>query len=176
MVLPGHVEEGESIAPKVRPRTKTGDGASTPGPHPGTHFGHPARRSEERGAPLPPRPGHGLDERRLQLVEIEAARLEGATPWQRFWLVTFPLLRPVSLYLLVTGIIWSFQVFALVYVMTEGGPARSTDVLVYQIYQNAWEFRRMGYASAMSWVLFALLIGLTLLQWRWLNRRIEHAA
>jgi ABC-type sugar transport system permease subunit len=107
---------------------------------------------------------------------LEAARLDGAGPWTRFWQVTFPLLRPVSLYLLVTGVIWSFQVFALVYVMTEGGPARATDVLVYQIYQNAWEFRRMGYASAMSWVLFVLLIGLTLLQWRLLNRRVEHAA
>ncbi|MBL8959092.1 MAG: sugar ABC transporter permease [Gemmatimonadetes bacterium] len=107
---------------------------------------------------------------------LEAARLDGAGSWTRFWRITVPLLRPVSLYLLVTGIIWSFQVFALVYVMTEGGPARSTDVLVYQIYQNAWEFRRMGYASALSWVLFALLIGLTVLQWRLLNRRVEHAA
>ncbi len=106
---------------------------------------------------------------------LEAAALEGAGRWTRFWQVTFPLLRPVSLYLLVTGIIWSFQVFALVYVMTEGGPARATDVLVFQIYQNAWEFRRMGYASAMSWVLFALLIGLTALQWRFLNRRHDHA-
>ena len=89
--------------------------------------------------------------------------------------IVIPILRPVSLYLLVTGIIWSFQVFALVYVMTEGGPARATDVLVFQIYQNAWEFRRMGYASAMSWVLFAILIGMTALQWRWLNRRVDHA-
>ncbi|MBL8983996.1 MAG: sugar ABC transporter permease [Gemmatimonadetes bacterium] len=107
---------------------------------------------------------------------LEAARLDGANAWTRFWQVTVPLLRPVSLYLLVTGIIWSFQVFALVYVMTEGGPTRATDVLVYQIYQNAWEFRRMGYASALSWVLFALLVGLTLLQWRLLNKRVEHAA
>jgi multiple sugar transport system permease protein len=106
----------------------------------------------------------------------EAARLDGASAWQRFIGVTWPLLRPVSLYLLVTGVIWSFQVFALVYVMTEGGPTRSTDVLVYQIYQQAWEFRRMGYASAMSWVLFAILVGLTLLQWRFLNRKVEYAS
>lgn len=106
---------------------------------------------------------------------LEAARLDGANAWHRFTQVTWPLLRPVSLYLLVTGIIWSFQVFALVYVMTEGGPARSTDVLVFQIYQQAWEFRRMGYASALSWVLFAILLGLTLLQWRLLNRKVEYA-
>ena len=106
----------------------------------------------------------------------EAARLDGASPWNRFRYVTLPLLRPVSLYLFITGIIWSFQVFALVYVMTEGGPVHATDVLVYQIYQNAWEFRRMGYASAMSWVLFAILVGLTAVQWRLLNKRVEHAA
>ena len=106
----------------------------------------------------------------------EAARLDGAGTWARFRHITLPLLRPVSLYLFITGIIWSFQVFALVYVMTEGGPVHATDVLVYQIYQNAWEFRRMGYASAMSWVLFGILVGLTALQWRLLNRRVEHAA
>lgn len=106
----------------------------------------------------------------------EAATLDGAASWARFRHITFPLLRPVTIYLFVTGIIWSFQVFTLVYVMTEGGPVHSTDVLVYRIYQNAWEFRRMGYASAMSWVLFAILLGLTLLQWRALNRKVDDAA
>lgn len=107
---------------------------------------------------------------------LEAATLDGATPWRRFRHVTLPLLRPVTVYLFVTGILWSFQVFTLVYVMTEGGPVHATDVLVYRIYQNAWEFRRMGYASAMSWVLFAILLGLTLLQWRVLNRKVDDAA
>ena len=106
----------------------------------------------------------------------EAARLDGAGAWQRLRFVTWPLLRPVSLFLFITGVIWSFQVFALVYVMTEGGPLHETDVLVYQIYQQAFEFRRMGYASAMSWVLFAILAGLTYAQWRLLNRRVDHAA
>lgn len=107
---------------------------------------------------------------------LEAATLDGASRWGRFRHITLPLLRPVTVYLAVTGIIWSFQVFTLVYVMTEGGPVHATDVVVYRIYQNAWEFRRMGYASAMSWVLFAILLGLTLLQWRTLNRRIDDAA
>ena len=106
----------------------------------------------------------------------EAARLDGAGRWQRLRYITLPLLRPVTTYLFVTGIIWSFQVFTLVYVMTEGGPLHATDVLVYQIYQNAWEFRRMGYASAMSWVLFAILLVLTLLQWRAVNRRGDDVA
>lgn len=107
---------------------------------------------------------------------LEAATLDGAQRWARFRHITLPLLRPLTVYLLVTGIIWSFQVFTLVYVMTEGGPVHATDVLVYRIYQNAWEFRRMGYASAMSWVLFAILLGLTLLQWRALNRTVDDAA
>jgi ABC-type sugar transport system permease subunit len=105
----------------------------------------------------------------------EAATLDGASPWQRFRRITVPLLRPTSVYLFVTGVIWSFQVFTLVYVMTEGGPVHATDVLVYRIYQNAWEFRRMGYASAMSLFLFALLLVLTVTQWRLLNRRVDHA-
>ena len=105
----------------------------------------------------------------------EAARLDGARGWQRLRYITLPLLRPVTVFIFVTGVIWSFQVFTLVYVMTEGGPVHSTDVLVYQIYQNAWEFRRLGYASAMSWVLFALLLALTLIQWRVLNRRVDSA-
>lgn len=107
---------------------------------------------------------------------LEAATLDGAGAWARFRHITLPLLQPVTTYLFVTGVIWSFQVFTLVYVMTEGGPVHATDVLVYRIYQNAWEFRRMGYASAMSWVLFAILLGLTLLQWRAVNRTVDHAS
>lgn len=105
----------------------------------------------------------------------EAAILDGASAWGRFRRITVPLLRPTSTYLFVTGVIWSFQVFTLVYVMTEGGPVHATDVLVYRIYQNAWEFRRMGFASAMSWFLFALLLVLTVAQWKVLNRRVDHA-
>jgi multiple sugar transport system permease protein len=76
------------------------------------------------------------------------------------------MLRPVSVYLLLTGIIWSFHGFTLVYVMTEGGPSHATDVLVYRIYQTAWEFRRFDVAAAMSVVLCVLLLALTALQWR----------
>ncbi|MBW7933337.1 MAG: sugar ABC transporter permease [Gemmatimonadaceae bacterium] len=97
---------------------------------------------------------------------LEAARLDGASAWQRFRMVRWPLLRPVSAYLLLTGIIWSFHGFTLVYVMTEGGPAHATDVLVYRIYQTAWEFRRFDVAAAMSVVLCLLLLALTALQWK----------
>jgi multiple sugar transport system permease protein len=105
---------------------------------------------------------------------LDAATVDGASAWQRFRHVTLPLLRPVILFVLVTGIIAGFQVFTLVYLMTEGGPLHSTDVVVYRIYQTAWEFLRFGYASAMAVVLFLLLLGATLLQFRLLGRRVEH--
>jgi multiple sugar transport system permease protein len=105
----------------------------------------------------------------------DAALVDGAGPWQRFRHITLPLLRPVILFVLVTGIIAGFQVFTLVYMMTEGGPLHSTDVLVYRIYQTAWEFLRFGYASAMALILFAILLVVTVIQFRLLGKRIEYA-
>jgi len=102
----------------------------------------------------------------------EAAMIDGAGPWRRFWNITLPMLRPTTFFVLVTSIIGSFQVFTFVYVMTEGGPLHATDVIVYHIYQNAWQFLRMGYASAMSWILFAVILAITLLQFRLLGRRM----
>jgi ABC-type sugar transport system permease subunit len=102
----------------------------------------------------------------------EAAMIDGAGPWRRFWRITLPMLKPTTFFVLVTSIIGSFQVFTFVYVMTEGGPLHATDVIVYHIYQNAWQFLRMGYASAMSWVLFAVIFAITLIQFRLLGRRM----
>jgi ABC-type sugar transport system permease subunit len=106
---------------------------------------------------------------------LDAARVDGASPWQRFWRVTFPLLRPVTLFVLVTGVITSFQVFTLIYVLTDGGPLHATDVLVYRIYQMAWEFLQFGNASALALMLFALLFGATWLQLRLLGKRVDYA-
>ncbi len=105
---------------------------------------------------------------------LDAARVDGANRWQRFWCVTFPLLRPVTLFVLVTGVITSFQVFTLIYVLTDGGPLHATDVLVYRIYQMAWEFLQFGDASALALLLFALLFGATWLQFRLLGRRVDY--
>ncbi len=105
---------------------------------------------------------------------LDAALVDGATPLRRFWHVTLPLLRPVLLFVLVTGVISGFQVFTLVYLMTEGGPLHATDVIVYRIYQTAWEFLRFGSASAMAVVLFAILLAVTVVQFRLLGKRIEH--
>ena len=101
----------------------------------------------------------------------ESARIDGANAWQRFRHITLPMLQPTTLFVLVTMVIFMFQVFTAVYVMTEGGPLHATDVIVYHIYRNAWEYLRMGYASAMAWVLFAIVFVITLAQFRFLGSR-----
>ncbi len=102
----------------------------------------------------------------------EAARIDGATRWQQFRFVTWPLLRPTTFLLLILNVIYSFQVFDLIYVMTGGGPGFSTTMIVQYIYQAAFASSEMGYASAMGMVLFVLILLFTLVQWR-LNRRKE---
>ncbi len=94
----------------------------------------------------------------------EAAKIDGANAIQRFFHITIPLLRHTTLFVVVLAIIGSFQVFDQVYVMTAGGPANSTSVIVYYIYQNAFQFFKQGYASAIAYVLFALIFVVTLVQ------------
>lgn len=106
----------------------------------------------------------------------DAARIDGAPAWRRFVHVTLPGLRHTLFFVLVTSVIGSFQVFGAVYVMTEGGPLRSTDVAVFHIYEEAWDFLRFGSAAAMSWVLFAIIFAVTWLHFRALERRLESAA
>ena len=106
---------------------------------------------------------------------LDAARVDGANAWQRFWRVTFPLLSPVTLFVLVTGIISAFQVLALVMVLTGGGPLGATDMIVYRIYRTAWELLQFGDASALALLLFAVLFGATWAQLKLLDRRVEHA-
>lgn len=108
-------------------------------------------------------------------VWYDAARVDGAGPWQRFRHITLPGLRHTLFFVLVTSVIGSFQVFGLVYVMTEGGPLGATDVAVYHIYREAWEFLRFGNAAAMSWVLFGVVFAATWLHFRFLERRSAHA-
>jgi raffinose/stachyose/melibiose transport system permease protein len=104
----------------------------------------------------------------------EAATIDGASSWQRFRAITLPLLKPTTFFVLMTSVIGSFQVFTSVYVMTQGGPNRATDVVVYHIYQNAWEYLRMGYASAMSWVLFMVILVVTVLQFKLIGKETTY--
>ncbi|PYP05496.1 MAG: sugar ABC transporter permease [Gemmatimonadetes bacterium] len=106
---------------------------------------------------------------------LDAARVDGASAWQRFWRVTFPLLSPVTLFVLVTGIIGAFQVFALVMVLTGGGPLGATDVIVSRIYRIGWELLQFGDASALALLLVAVLFGATWAQLKLLDGRVEHA-
>jgi multiple sugar transport system permease protein len=101
----------------------------------------------------------------------DAARVDGANAVQTFRYITVPLLAPTTVFLLITGIIGSFQVFTPVYVMTKGGPLGSTDVVVYRIFERAFDELRMGYASALAWVLFAVIFTLTVIQFWWVRRR-----
>jgi multiple sugar transport system permease protein len=94
----------------------------------------------------------------------EAAELDGASPWQRFWTITLPMLAPTTFFVTTISLISSFQVFDQVWIMTGGGPAGATSVMVEQIYKNAFSYYKMGYASAISWVLFALIFVVTLAQ------------
>ncbi len=103
----------------------------------------------------------------------EAASVDGANRWQAFWKVTFPLLTPTVFLVLVILLINSFQVFEQVWILTGGGPLGSTTVVVERIVRHAFTFGRMGYAAAMSWVLFAIIFSVTLIQTR-LQRRWVH--
>jgi multiple sugar transport system permease protein len=105
---------------------------------------------------------------------LDAARIDGAGAWRRFRDVTLPMLSPTTFFILITSLIGSFQVFALVFVLTiaegAGGRSRVMDVWIYYLWQNAFSYFRMGYASAMAWLLFLVIGALTILQWRLASR------
>ncbi|MFC4943460.1 carbohydrate ABC transporter permease [Pseudonocardia sp. GCM10023141] len=106
---------------------------------------------------------------------LEAAMLDGAGPWQTFRRITLPLLRPTMFFVLVTGIISSFQVFDSVYALTpRGGPQGVTDVVAGRIYYEAFEQRAIGQAAVMAVVLFLLLVIVTLAQQRWFAHRTTY--
>ncbi|MTD14613.1 ABC transporter permease subunit [Nakamurella sp. YIM 132087] len=96
----------------------------------------------------------------------EAAKLDGASGWQRFRYMTVPMVGPSSFFLLIMNVIYSFQVFDIVFVLTGGGPQNATSVLVTYAYDTGFEVRDQGYASAIGVVLLVLMLGFTAVQWR----------
>lgn len=104
----------------------------------------------------------------------EAADIDGATNWAKLRYITLPLLKPTSLYLLVTGIISSFQVWNTVYLMTSGGPNFSTTTLAYHIYNTAFHYFDFGRASAMSFLLAFIIVATSLLQFKYLSSHVEY--
>lgn len=103
----------------------------------------------------------------------DAARLDGATAWQSFRYVTLPLLSPVVFFVMIISLITSSQTFEVTYALTEGGPNGASTTLAYSVFQNAFVFYRMGYASALAYTLFALVGTMTLLNFT-LRKRWVH--
>ena len=104
----------------------------------------------------------------------EAAAIDGANPWQTFSKITLPLLQPTTFFIFVTSLIGAFQVFDIVYVMTGGGPANATTTLVHQIYNAAFKALDMGYAAAMSFVLFGIILVVSLLAMRFTRAEVSY--
>jgi len=104
---------------------------------------------------------------------VEAARIDGARPWQTIRQVIWPLVSPTTFLLLITGLIMTIKNFGIIQAITQGGPGNSTTVLSLFIYQNAFRYYEMGYAAAISWALFAIIMIFTVLQWlgqkRWVH-------
>jgi multiple sugar transport system permease protein len=104
----------------------------------------------------------------------DVARIDGANPWEEFWHVTLALLRPTLLLVCTLTMISSFQVFVIFYVMTVGGPQDQTRSLTMNIYENAFRYQNMGWAASMSLVLFAMILVVTLVQFRLLRTDWEY--
>jgi sn-glycerol 3-phosphate transport system permease protein len=105
----------------------------------------------------------------------EAAALDGAKRWSLFWHITWPSLKPTTVFVATTGLIMSFQAFDVVRVMTQGGPAQSTTLFVYAIYEEIFQNLRVGRASALIVCFFVLLMGLTALNLRAFRQRTSSA-
>lgn len=110
-------------------------------------------------------------------VLMEAAEIDGANTFQKFWKITLPLLSPTTFFLFTMNLIYSFfSVFGLIDVMTRGGPVDATNILIYNLYQDGFVFFKTGLASAQSIILFVLVIILTLIQFRTGERSVHYGA
>jgi multiple sugar transport system permease protein len=96
----------------------------------------------------------------------DAAKIDGANQWREFWSITLPMLSPTIFFNLVTGLIFTFQYFLPPFILTQGGPLFSTYVYNMNLYEKAFKWQQMGLAAAMAWLLFAIILGLTLLVFR----------
>lgn len=104
----------------------------------------------------------------------EAATLDGASPWRRFLSITWPLLSPVTFFNLVMGLIGAMGVFTQAYIMTAGGPNNATLFYALYLFRNAFEYFKLGKASAMAWIMFVILLGFTLIQFRMAKRWVHY--
>ena len=106
---------------------------------------------------------------------IEAAAIDGATPWHRFWTIVFPLLSPTTFFLLVINVVYAFfDTFAIVDAATQGGPGKDTAILVYKVYYDGFKALDMGGSAAQSVILMAIVIVLTVIQFRYVERKVQY--
>ncbi|MFZ2653244.1 MAG: sn-glycerol-3-phosphate ABC transporter permease UgpA [Burkholderiaceae bacterium] len=107
---------------------------------------------------------------------IEAAAIDGAHPWRRFWTIVFPLLSPTTFFLLVINIIYAFlETFAIVDAATNGGPGKDTAILVYKLYYDGFKALDLGGSAAQSVVLMTILIALTVVQFRFIEKKVNYS-
>jgi sn-glycerol 3-phosphate transport system permease protein len=107
---------------------------------------------------------------------IEAAAMDGASPFRRFWKITLPLLSPTLFFLTVMNIIYSFfETFGVIHMMTQGGPGGATNILVYKVYQDGFIGLDLGSSAAQSIVLMSLIIVITVLQFKYVERKVQYA-
>lgn len=106
---------------------------------------------------------------------IEAAAIDGATPWRRFWTIVFPLLSPTTFFLLVINIVYAFfETFAIVDTATQGGPGKETAILVYKVYYDGFKALDLGGSAAQSVILMAIVVALTVVQFRYVERKVQY--
>jgi sn-glycerol 3-phosphate transport system permease protein len=106
---------------------------------------------------------------------IEAAAIDGAGPARRFWTIVFPLLSPTAFFLLVVNVVYAFfGTFGIIDAITQGGPAQSTQILVYKVYHDGVKAADLGGSSAQSVILMAIVIALTVVQFRFIERRVQY--
>jgi sn-glycerol 3-phosphate transport system permease protein len=106
---------------------------------------------------------------------IEAATIDGATPWKRFWTIVFPLLSPTTFFLLVINVIYAFfETFAIVDAATHGGPGKETAILVYKVYYDGFKALDINGSAAQSVVLMAIVVALTIIQFRFVEKKVNY--
>ena len=106
---------------------------------------------------------------------IEAAAIDGAKPWRRFWSIQFPLLSPTTFFLLVINIVYAFfDTFAIVDATTHGGPGQETSILVYKVYYDGFKAMDMGGSAAQSVVLMTIVVALTVIQFRFVEKKVNY--
>jgi sn-glycerol 3-phosphate transport system permease protein len=105
----------------------------------------------------------------------EAAAIDGAGPVKRFWTITFPLLAPTTFFLLVVNVVYTmFDTFGIIHATTEGGPNQATNILIYKVYEDGFLELDLGSSSAQSVILMAIVVLITMIQFRWIERRVEY--